>query len=68
MYRPSGGGGDLTAITPKTEFTTVIGVVHDLKLAALADRMDAPAAGPLYPSRARGRLQRADPARDNALE
>ena len=48
MYRPS-GGGDLTAITPRTEFTTVVGVVHDLKLATLADS-DAPVGAYFYPA------------------
>ena len=48
MYRPS-DGGDLTAITPRTEFVTVVGVVHDLKLASLADA-NAPVGAYFYPA------------------
>src|SRR5262249_49708695 len=48
MYRPS-DGADITAITPRTEFTTVVGVVHDLKLASLADS-NAPVGAYFYPA------------------
>jgi predicted permease len=37
MYRPSDDGDDLTAITPKTELMTVVGVVAEMKLRNLTD-------------------------------
>ena len=36
MYRPS-DSANLTAVTPKTVFYTVVGVIHDLKLTTLVD-------------------------------
>jgi predicted permease len=37
LYRPGDDGPDLTAITPKTEFITVVGVIHEMKLRRLTD-------------------------------
>jgi predicted permease len=37
MYRPSDDGGDLTAITAKTEFFTVVGIVAEMKQRSLTD-------------------------------
>ena len=37
MYRPSDGGGDMTAITAKTEFLTVVGVIAEMKQRNLTD-------------------------------
>jgi predicted permease len=37
MYRPDDGADDLTAVTDKTEFMTVVGVVGEMKLRSLTD-------------------------------
>jgi len=37
MYKPSDGGDDLTAVTDKTEFMTVVGVIAEMKLRNLTD-------------------------------
>ncbi len=37
MYRPSDDGDNLTAVTEKTEFLTVVGVVAEMKLRSLTD-------------------------------
>lgn len=37
MYRPSDDGDDLAAVTEKTEFLTVVGVVAEMKLRNLTD-------------------------------
>jgi predicted permease len=37
MYTPSDDGGDLTAITAKTEFFTVVGIVSEMKQRSLTD-------------------------------
>jgi putative ABC transport system permease protein len=37
MYRPSDDAGDLAAVTEKTEFMTVVGVVAEMKLRNLTD-------------------------------
>jgi predicted permease len=37
MYRPSDGGGDMTAITAKTEFLAVVGVIAEMKQRNLTD-------------------------------
>lgn len=37
MYKPTDGADDLTAVTPKTEFMTVVGVVGEMKLRNLTD-------------------------------
>jgi predicted permease len=37
MYTPSDDGGDLTAITAKTEFFTVVGIVAEMKQRSLTD-------------------------------
>ncbi|HEY1307403.1 MAG TPA: ABC transporter permease [Vicinamibacterales bacterium] len=37
MYKPSDGADDLTAVTDKTEFMTVVGVIAEMKLRNLTD-------------------------------
>jgi predicted permease len=37
LYRPNDDGADLTAITAKTEFITVVGVIREMKLRRLTD-------------------------------
>src|SRR5262245_13821131 len=37
MYKPGDDGGDLTAITAKTEFFTVVGIVAEMKQRSLTD-------------------------------
>jgi predicted permease len=48
MYRAT-SGADLTAITPQTQFLTVVGVIHDMKLASLADSNNAPVGAYFFP-------------------
>ncbi|HKE88374.1 MAG TPA: ABC transporter permease [Vicinamibacterales bacterium] len=37
MYRPTDGASDLTAVTEKTQFMTVVGVIAEMKLRNLTD-------------------------------